>query len=160
MSVAARARITDDGLRAFAGYTMKRAFNAIRADVTATLQPFGLRMVTFSALSVIVENPGLRQSQLADALAIERPNLVGLVDALDRQGLILRARDPHDRRASALTPTPRGRDLYRRAAAAVLAHDRRMTAGLSDPDRAQLISMLRTIERAGEGPGDDRTETA
>ncbi len=145
-----RPAVRDDVLRSFAGYAMKRAFNAIRADVTRTLDPFGLRMVTFSALALVVENPGLSQAQLADALAIERPNLVALVDELERAGFIARNRAAADRRAYALTPTAEGRALYARAARAVRAHDRRMTAGLSDGDRARLIGMLTTIERAGE----------
>lgn len=144
--------VTDDSLRAFAGYTMKRAMAAIQADVNAALAPFGLRMVTFSALSVIAENPGLRQAQLADALAIERPNLVALVDELEAAGLVSRDRVATDRRAYALTPTRRGRETLGKATAAVRAHDARMTAGLSPAERRRLVDMLRTIERAGEGP--------
>ena len=144
--------ITDDSLRAFVGYTMKRAFNAIQADVTRTLQPFGLRMVTYSALSIIAENPGLRQSQLADALAIERPNLVVLVDELESADLITRDRVVTDRRAYALAPTLRGREVLRLATEAVRAHDARMAAGLAPQNRAELIAMLRRIEGAGEGP--------
>ena len=142
---------TDSGLRAFAGYAMKRAFNAIRADVTATLAPFGLRMVTFSALSVIAENPGLRQGQLADALAIERPNLVAIVNELMRAGLVARSRSADDRRAYALTTTAEGRARLGEAAEAVRRHDARMTSGLTDGDRARLIAMLNSIERSGEG---------
>ena len=145
------AAITDASLRVFAGYGMKRAFNAIQADVTAVLAPFGLRMVTFSALSLIDENPGLRQGQLADTLSIERPNLVVLVDELERADLIRRERVPEDRRAYALTPTRGGRALLARATRAVRDHDARMTAGLSPKDRDRLVAMLSSIERAGEG---------
>ncbi len=144
-------RITDNALRSFAGYTMKRAFNAIKADVTAALKPHGLRMVTFSALSVIDENPGLRQSQLALALAIERPNLVVLLDELEGAGLIARERVPEDRRAYALRPTEAGRAVLNAATEDVRRHDARMTAALTAEERAGLIAMLRGIERAGEG---------
>ena len=145
-------RITDESLRAFAGYTMKRAFNVIRADVTRALQPFGLRMVTFSALAIIGENSGLRQSQLADALAIERPNLVALVDELESAGLITRERLPQDRRVYVLAPTRKGRKVLQQATDAVRSHDARMTAGLSAKDRERLVGMLKAIERAGEAP--------
>ncbi|MEM0949300.1 MAG: MarR family transcriptional regulator [Pseudomonadota bacterium] len=160
MMVAAPTRITDQSLRQFAGYTMKRAFNAIRADVTAALAPFELRMVTFSALSVIVENPGLRQSQLADALLIERPNIVALVDELVRHGLVEKAKSSTDRRALSLVPTLLGVDSCARATAAVAAHDRRMTAALSSTARTELIEMLKSIERAGEGLQNDGVTTA
>ena len=77
----------DATLRNFVGYRMKRAFNVVQADLTKTLKPFDLRMLTYTALVLIVDNPGLRQSQLADAMDIERPNLVVLIDELERRDL-------------------------------------------------------------------------
>ena len=142
----------DTSLRRFTGYGMKRAFNAIQADVNRTLKPFGLRMVTFSALSVIAEKPGLSQAHLADALSIERPNLVVLVDELEQAGLIARDRQASDRRAYALTLTNEGARVLKRADAAVMAHDAHMTKALSKADRARLMDMLMAIERAGEAP--------
>lgn len=142
-------RHDDNTLREFSGYGMKRAFNAIQTDVNATLAPFDLRMVTFSALVVIVDNPGLRQSQLADLLSIERPNLVVIVDELERRELITRERATDDRRAYALQVTLAGRRLHDKALAAVRAHEARMTAGLTEAERAELIRMLGRIERNG-----------
>lgn len=142
-------REKDATLRAFSGYGMKRAFNAIQADVNAVLAPFDLRMVTFSALVMIVDNPGLRQSQLADVLAIERPNLVLIIDELERRDLIIRERAADDRRAYALMVTLAGRRLHDKALAAVQAHEARMTAGLTEGERAQLIRALRRIEDNG-----------
>ncbi|WP_422178019.1 MarR family winged helix-turn-helix transcriptional regulator [Aestuariivita sp.] len=140
------AEISDATLRSFSGYVMKRAFNAIQADVNAALAPLELRMLTFSALSVIVDNPGLRQSQLADTLSIERPNLVIVVDELERRDLINRNPAPDDRRAYALQATLRGMRLYKKALVAVQAHEARMTRGLSEEDRQTLIAMLSRIE--------------
>lgn len=145
----------DKSLRDFAGYNMKRAFNVIQADVNVTLAAFGLRMVTWSALSVIRDNTGLRQSQLADILSIERPNLVVLVDELERADLINRDRDAGDRRAYCLSLTEAGETLYADALAAMQAHDNRMTEGLTVEERQSLISMLRKIEANGRGGNAD-----
>lgn len=141
----------DDTLRQFSGYRMKRAFNAIQADLAATLAPFGLRMLTFSALVVIVDNPGRRQSQLADALSIERPNLVILVDELERAGLITRTRTPEDRRAYALRATAAGRRVFDQALRAVRDHEARMTSGVAPDDRAAMMRALQSIETAQTG---------
>lgn len=89
--------VSDTTLRSFVGYRMKRAFNVVQDDLTATLRPFDLRMLTYTALVLIVDNPGLRQSQLADAMDIERPNLVVIIDELERRELIVRDRVPTDR---------------------------------------------------------------
>jgi DNA-binding MarR family transcriptional regulator len=152
--MAARA-ITDARLRRFTGYTMKRAMTGIQTDVNTALAPLGLRMLSFSALSVIAENPGLRQSQLAEALLMERPNMTPVVDALERSGWIARAPAPDDRRAYALTLTDAGTQVFAAAERAVEAHEAHMTGGLSTRDRDRLIAMLREIETVGVRGGND-----
>lgn len=139
----------DRTLRRFAGYSMKRAFNVIQTDVNEALASLGLRMVTFSALSVIVDNPGLRQSQLADILSIERPNLVLIIDDLESRDLIMRQRASDDRRAYALQATLAGRRLHDRALKAVGGHEARVMAGLTEQERLALIDMLMRIEATG-----------
>jgi DNA-binding MarR family transcriptional regulator len=143
----------DAGLRQFAGYHMRRAMAAIQADVNEALAPFGLRMVPFSVLLVIVDNPGVRPSQLARALEMERSNLAPILEALARDGLILREPAEGDRRAHALSPSPQGAQIAARARKAVEAHDARMT-GHVDPDmRQRLIRILNEIEARGQRSG-------
>lgn len=133
---------------------MKRAFNEIQSDLNAALGPIGLRMLSFSAMSIVADNPGLRQSQLAEALSIERPNAVVVVDELERKGLVLRGPAPGDRRAYALELTDIGQSLLVEAMEAVRAHDARMTAALSHTERQALIDALHKIELAKAGGGD------
>ncbi len=141
------APISDETLRGFLGYHMKRAFNVLQSDLNRALKPFGLRMVTYSALVTIVENPGLRQAQLADALAIERPNLVVIVDELERADLITREKVPTDRRAYALMPTLKGRQVARAATEANQADERRLLKGLDEDKRRLVIEVMRRIEK-------------
>jgi DNA-binding MarR family transcriptional regulator len=143
--------ISDASLREFTGYNMKRAFIILQADVTRTLEPFGLRMVTYSALSMIGDNPGLSQSQLAGALAIERPNLVVIVDELERRDLITRDRVPTDRRTYALRLTSEGARLLAQSTDAVRKHDSRMMEGVSAEEAELLMSTMRKIEASNTG---------
>lgn len=141
----------DATLRNFVGYRMKRAFNVVQADLTKTLKPFDLRMLTYTALVLIVDNPGLRQSQLADAMDIERPNLVVIIDELERRELIVRDRVPTDRRAYALRATLAGRQLYEKAVAAVTSHENAILADLPQDLRTAMIEALKRIEKAHRG---------
>ncbi len=144
--------VSDSTLRRFAGYHMKRAFNVIQADLAQTLKPFDLRMLTYTALVLIADNPGLRQSQLADAMDIERPNLVVIIDELERRELITRDRVPTDRRAYALHVTLAGRQLCDKAVAAVTAHEDQLLEGLEEEAIRTMIAALRHIEkRQGRG---------
>lgn len=141
-----RPTISDATLRQFTGYNMKRAFNVVQADVNAVLDDFGLRMVTYSALAIVGDNPGLSQSQLAQALSIERPNLVVIVDELEGRDLISRDRVPTDRRTYALRLTSEGARLLARATEAVRAHEARIIEDLSAEEEGLLVSALRKIE--------------
>ncbi|NDR56214.1 MarR family winged helix-turn-helix transcriptional regulator [Aliiruegeria sabulilitoris] len=139
--------VDDTTLRAYFGYRMKRCFNAIQADLAQALKPFELRMLTFTALALVVENPGLRQSQLADAMDVERPNLVTVVEELVRRDLISRDRVPTDRRAYSLEATAAGKRLFAEAAAAVEAHEKTLLAGLDPQLRAGAIEAMHHIEK-------------
>jgi len=143
--------ISDETLRAFAGYAMKRTFNVVQADLARTLEPFGLRMITFTALILVVDNPDLSQTQLAGALAVERSNLVTIVDDLERNGWITRNPAPNDRRSHALRATLAGQRLCKAAVAAAQAHEQRFLGGLDPEEKEALFSALRKIERSAAG---------
>ncbi|HCQ66962.1 MAG TPA: MarR family transcriptional regulator [Rhodobacteraceae bacterium] len=148
---AKRPHISDATLRGLVGYNMKRAFMAVSADLARTLAPFDLRMLTFTALTLVADNPGLSQSQLAQAMTVERPNLVVIVDELETRGLITRDRVPTDRRTYALRITVEGARLLAGAARAVGAHENLMMGGLAKAEEAALISTLNRIEASGKG---------
>ncbi|MEE4015040.1 MarR family transcriptional regulator [Roseibium sp. FZY0029] len=138
--------VSDRSLRSLYGYQMKRTFNVIQSDLSRTLKPLDLRMLTYTALVLIVDNPGLRQSQLAEALDIERPNLVVIVDELERRDLIIRDRLPNDRRAYALKATLAGRRLCEKAMAAVTAHEKRLLSGISPDALKGATKVMQMIE--------------
>lgn len=139
--------VSDATLRNFIGYHMKRAFNVVQSDLAQTLKPFDLRMLTYTALVLIVDNPGMRQSQLADAMDIERPNLVVIIDELERREIIIRDRVPTDRRAYALKATLAGRQLYAKAVAAVTEHEEKLLAELDADSIDTVIAAMKAIER-------------
>ncbi len=144
-------RVDDTTLRQLVGYHMKRAFNVIQTDLLRTLKPFELRMLTYTALVLISDNPGIRQSQLATAMDIERPNLVVIIDELERRDLIMRERVPTDRRAYALKPTLAGTQLCKQAVAAVTAHATRLLAILDTDARDVVVAAMKTIEKGPAG---------
>ena len=143
--------VSDATLRKFIGYHLKRAFNVIQADLLKTLKPFELRMLTYTALVLIVDNPGMRQSQLAAAMDIEKPNIVTLVDELEARGAIVRERVASDRRAYALKATEAGHRLYEEAVAAVMEHERKILTGLEDEALATVIATMKSIEKSKKG---------
>ncbi|MDZ7905862.1 MAG: MarR family transcriptional regulator [Cypionkella sp.] len=139
---------TDRHLTGFIGYAMKRAWLLVQADFARALADYDLRAVSFSALSIIVGEPGLTQTQLADALNIERSNLVTIIDELAGRGLIIRAPVAQDRRRHALMPTTAGQHLAAQARATAAEHERRLFACLTEAEHAELTRILRKFRKA------------
>lgn len=129
-------------LSSFIGYGLKRAYMTIHVDFLASLDHLGLRPGTFSALSIIVDNPDISQSQLARALAIERSGVVLIVDHLEGRKLVGRHRVPGDRRAYALRATLAGQRLREEAVTAIRRHEARVLAGLSADEQGSLRALL------------------
>jgi DNA-binding MarR family transcriptional regulator len=151
------ATASDALLRRFIGYNMKRAYMQVQEDVAETLAPFGLRIGTFSALAVVIESPGISQTQLSQVLNIKRSGVVVVVDELEGAGVLERARVEGDRRAYSLRVTPDGERLWRKAERAVRQHERALFSGLGE-DGARVLNDL--LARAAESAAAQRERKA
>ncbi len=124
------------------GYGLKRVQSIVQSDLARVLAKHDLRAVSFSALSVIVQKVGLTQTQRAEALQIERSNLVPILDELMARKLILRAPVAHDRRRHAPMPTPKGIALASAAKVDVAQHENHIFAPLTASEKAELQRLL------------------
>src|ERR1700761_6186997 len=88
---------------------MNHLARLIRMASEQELQPLGLRPRHLVALTVMRENGGVSgQQELATELGVDRTNLVGLLNELEGEGLILRRRAAEDRRRPVVELTPGG----------------------------------------------------
>lgn len=93
---------------------------------------------------------GARQITVADAIGIEGPSFVRLLDQLCVAGLVERREDQEDRRAKTLHLTPAGAELVIRLEA--LLHDvrRDILANVSEADLKACLRVFRAIEGRDE----------
>ena len=124
------------------GYALRRAQLAVFADFHRSFAGMDLRPAQFSVLLMLRQTPGLRQSQVADALAIKRTNFVALFDGLVARGLARRVPVDTDRRAVALHLTADGEAFTERMIAVCAEHESHVTARLGADGRAQLLDLL------------------
>lgn len=143
---------SDQMLRQFVGYRMKRAYLTVQAVVSEVLDEHGMKITAFSALGIILENPGLTQTALAQALQIERSSVVVIVDTLENSEFITRNRVEGDRRTYALMPTLRGRRTFDRMADAIQKRESDLQSALTADERATLVDGLTAIENGREPP--------
>lgn len=132
-------------LEGLLGYNARRAALAVIEVFMVRMAPYGLRPVDFSVLSVITHNPGITSRQLCTALGILPPNLVAMVNTLEKRELIARKPHPRDGRAVGLHLTAGGKKLMREAENTAVALEADVASRLSASEAKTLIRLLQKV---------------
>ena len=82
--------------------------NALSARSIAASAPHGLPTGSLTVLALIAANPGSSQTALAGRAGLNKSALVGIVDQLERHGLVERDRVANDRRRYQVSVAPAG----------------------------------------------------
>ena len=129
------------------GYNLRRAQVAVFQNFAAEVGASELTPGQFGVLVVIDANPGLSQTQLGNALGIDRSTVVAVIDRLESRGLVARQPAPSDRRSHALYLSDSGKTTLRRLTERVRAHERAIARDLSAEEQGRLIELLRRVAR-------------
>ena len=132
-------------LRTLVGYNARRASIAVIEVFVERMSVYPLKMVDFSMLSLVAHNPGITSRQLCTTLNVLPPNMVGLIAALERRGLIERRPHPNDGRAMGLHLTPAGATLTEQAEQTAAQLEQDATARLTATERKTLIRLLQKV---------------
>ena len=135
-------------LETLLGYNARRAALAVIDVFVQRMEPFELKPVDFSVLSLVGHNPGITSRQLCTALGILPPNLVGMVNALQKRSLVERLPHPRDGRAVGLHLTPRGQKLMREAEKTAAELEADFASRLTPAELRTLIGLLKKVYRS------------
>jgi DNA-binding MarR family transcriptional regulator len=132
-------------LTGLVGFHLRQAQIAVFRDFVESMGPLGMTPGLFAVLVLIEANPGLKQSELARAVHLDRSTVVSVVDNLERRRLVERRAAANDRRSNALSLTSTGAVLLRRLKQRVARHEKRLTRALDPGERATLVALLGRI---------------
>lgn len=130
------------------GFVLRQAQIATFKTFIDTFKDLDLRPSQFGILTVIEANPGLTQSELSEALAIKRANLVAMLDTLEQRGVIRRHQPPNDRRSRTLYLTDQGQEFVKTMFDRHNAMERQSAAVLGENGKAQLLTHLHALINA------------
>jgi DNA-binding MarR family transcriptional regulator len=127
------------------GHLLKQAQFRFTGLTTAALAPLGIMPMEWAALLRFDDQRLLSQAAVAQQLGIDRTTMVGLVDELERKGLVQRRPHSEDRRKNVVELTVAGRTLKQRAAEKVDECEREFLSALSKADAQQFRAALQTV---------------
>jgi len=124
--------------------TVPAVIRVIRAEMRRHRQP-GLSVPQFRALAFLRNRPGASLNSLAEHLGLTPASTSKLVDGLVERGLVGRCESAKDRRKVMLTLNPPGFSVWEAAFTHTQAAIARRLAGLSETERENLRSAMKTL---------------
>ncbi|MEB0107427.1 MarR family winged helix-turn-helix transcriptional regulator [Pseudomonas sp. MH9.3] len=137
--------LLDSALDDLIGYAIRRAQLKLFQNLIGRLAEHDLRPAQFSALAIIEQNPGLMQTDLARALAIEPPQVVPLLNKLESRALAVRLRCKPDKRSYGIFLSKSGETLLKTLKDIAAQSDLDATAALDSEERATLLRLLKKV---------------
>jgi DNA-binding MarR family transcriptional regulator len=121
--------------------------DAFLRESARLFRPFGLTGAQYNVLNILSgTQEGLSQRQLGDLLVVDRSNVTGLLDRLEKAGWVQRNDHPEDRRVYRVSLTPAGRKLWGEVHPLYLAVVNQLTDGLGPKKMDHCLEVLRHLE--------------
>jgi DNA-binding MarR family transcriptional regulator len=140
--------VLDDLQRPSLLYAIKQVELAARSHIEELVKPAGITALQYTALTVLRRRDGLSSAQLARNSFVTAQSMADMVTTLQRRGLIIRRRDPRNRRALLISLTETGHALLATHDKAVGALEERMLTGLSPQERRGFEDYLNRCRAA------------
>ena len=117
----------------------------IRTEAESEIETFNLRPRHVIALTLLQLVGEQSQSDLGEALRVDRTNLVGLLNDLEAANLIERRRSPQDRRRHTVSLTPEGTRRLAELELALADAEQRVLGVLDSDQQATLHALLEQV---------------
>jgi DNA-binding MarR family transcriptional regulator len=118
---------------------------ALIAREEPVLLAYDISMWGYVVLTALVEQPVRTQAALAQAISADKSRIIGVLDELQRRGLIQRQPDEADRRVHLLSLTPAGDRLRRSVEAAIRRTEEQVLGVLPPADREAFLRSLKSL---------------
>ncbi len=124
---------------------IRRIIRAIDLQSRRLAEEFGLTGPQLVTLQAAAELGTVSAGVLAKAVHLSRPTLTGILDRLERRGLVTRSRDERDRRSWLVTVTPAGQRTLDDTPSLLQDRFRLELARLEQWERTTMLATLQRI---------------
>ena len=126
-------------------YLLTTAQHSVFLKMTEKLSVFDLTPVQYAVLYCLWENDKRSPKEIAERLKLENSTISGILERMEKKGLIERSISKEDRRYIRVMVTEKGASLKDAVLAAVEEVNNEVMSVFSDKDREMLKSWLRLL---------------
>ena len=124
------------------------ALSSVAGRLEAALEPLGLSLAKFGALSrLVAADRPLPLSTLAERCSCVRSNITQLVDRLEAERLVARVHDPRDRRSILAELTEEGRHRQAAGKRAIEKAEREIFGSIAPERREALLDLFAALQQ-------------
>jgi DNA-binding MarR family transcriptional regulator len=128
--------------RSFATHNITQGRFCVMMLLLRSTQPRAAKLVGADGCAGGPRTP----AELAEAAGVTRATMTGLIDTLERDGLVKREPDPVDRRMMSVRLTPKAEELMRSFMPGHFRVIAGLMDGLSEAERQTLVGLLKKIQ--------------
>jgi DNA-binding MarR family transcriptional regulator len=129
------------------GFLLAKAYQRACALFKEEFDRFDITPQQFGLLAFLWQEDGLSQTELSARCQIDRTTMGGIIDRLEKEGLVERRNHPEDRRAYQVFLTVKGKSLEKELLAVAGQVIKKVTSPLSEEEHQTLIRLLEKIRR-------------
>lgn len=127
------------------GHLLRRAHQRATQIFLETFEATGLTPTQWAALARLAEEGAASQNHLGRLTAMDPATIQGVIQRLERRGLIDREPDPEDRRRTRLKLSAEGAEMVARHSATGAEVSTITLAPLGDAEAAAFLALLRKL---------------
>ncbi len=135
-----------DPLAQLPGYALRRAANAMMAELAGRLAAHDMRISEASVMLLVGERRDMTSSEIGRVLDIQRANMVPLLGRLEKAALIERL--PLDRKSQAIVLTAAGREKLVQVQVVTTEFETDLTARIPAQYRQHFVPALNSLWQA------------
>lgn len=126
---------------------IKRAALVVEKMSNHVLAPYELTHTQYKILMVLFRNKGkqIRQADIETHFSMTNPSVTGIIQNLEKKGLVQRIQNPDDKRSKLLTLTEQAVSMEQELRAQGESLEKQVTAKLTEDESRQLIVLLKKI---------------
>jgi len=108
----------------------------------------GLTLAQFDVVSTLGNTSGMTFKDLGERTLITKGALTGIIDRMEKKGLVRRVASREDRRSMLAQLTPKGETLFEAVFPAHVHYLRDRFMRLTEPERKELVRLLKKLKDA------------